>query len=66
MRCIKSACLLETICFSNVEELENYKELLEKRKRKFVIDSLDKDSSGALVVKFRRQCNEVGYGSYLD
>ena len=74
MKRIKSACIFQTLTFSqkpdfnlskervlkiNHEEFENYKKSLERSKTKYQIDNVSEQTDGSLVVSIRKQYNST-------
>ena len=72
MKRIHSACILQTLAFSQKEEngfsreealrlnraeFEHYKSSLEKTRTRYLIDSVQEQEDGAILVRVRKQYN---------
>lgn len=72
MRRITSACLLQTMRFDTLndvtpeQEFEIYCKKLEKKGTKYVIESKETESDGAIVVKIRKQYNAYKVDGYME
>ena len=74
MKRIKSACIFQTLTFSqkpdcgfskehilkiNHEEFDHYKKTLERSKTRYQIDDVSEQKDGSLVVSIRKQYNST-------
>ena len=79
MKRIKSACLLQTICFQPKDacrseydreqvkkEYEVYKSLMSRRGTKFKILEENVLEDGSIIVKLKKQNNQQPVGDYFD
>ena len=79
MKRIKSACIIQTLCFSNhdgvtteyaknliKQEYEKYKMQLDKSGAKYKILSETQQENGSIVVEIKKQYNTSPIGDYFD
>ena len=79
MREIKTACITQTLCFSNhdgetteyakkaiVQEYERYKEQLDKSGAKYKILSEKTNEDGSIVIEIKKQYNSSPVCEYLN
>ena len=72
MRRITSACLLQTMRFDTLNDVTRSRNLkftakkLEKKGTKYVIESKETESDGAIVVKIRKQYNAYKVDGYME
>ena len=79
MKCIKYACLEQTVCFQVPDapdreqalraargEAAAYRAQLDRRHTKYRILSEEAQPNGAWVLKICRQYNDYSVGDYLD
>lgn len=79
MKRIKSACLLQTICFQARDEYDSafnrqqvqkeyeaYKALMNRRGTKFKILEEKVLDNGSIVIKLKKQNNQQPIGDYFD
>jgi hypothetical protein len=71
MRRIASACLLQTIRFESVngsdveEEFQIYCRKMNRKKVRYAVDEVLKESDGSLIVKIRKQYNTYLTDGYI-
>ncbi len=73
MKCVKAACILQTLVFSqkpemgyskesalkiNLEEIERYKKNLERTRTKYQIVDTVEQSDGSVILRVRKQYND--------
>mgnify|MGYP000963653226 FL=1 len=76
---IKTACITQTLCFSNhdgetteyakkmiVQEYDKYKAQLDKSGTKYKILSEKTNEDGSIVVEIKKQYNTSPVGDYLN
>ena len=76
---IKTACITQTLCFSNhdeetteyakkmiVQEYDKYKAQLDKSGTKYKILSEKTNEDGSIVVEIKKQYNTSPVGEYLN
>ena len=79
MKRIKSACIIQTLCFSNhdgvateyakkmiEQEYEKYKTQLDRSKTKYKILSETKADDGSIIVEIKKQYNTSPIGEYFN
>ena len=79
MKRVKAACLMQTLCFGLKEdishedavrqarsEVERYKEQLNRRGVRHVIDEEREEPDGSVTLRIRKQYVSSPVGEYLD
>ncbi len=74
MKRVKSACIMQTLVFSqrpelglsaesaraiNLEEIEHYKQALERAKTRYVIVDVSNQEDGSVIVRVKKQYNDT-------
>lgn len=62
---IKNACLEQTILFEAMEDYENYKARMDKRRIPYLIVTETKAEDGSVVVQLKKRYNHYDTGDYL-
>ena len=66
MKRIKAACICQTLHFQLKEDLEHYKQALERnRTRHKIVDEAEQED-GSVVIRIIKQYNRSPVGDYLD
>jgi len=65
MKRIVSACLVQTMLFDSMEEVELFRKQLDKKRVPYCVDSMEQTENGAVRVQLRRRYVHYPVGDYI-
>lgn len=66
MKRIESACLVQTLIFDALDEVEVFKKQLEKKRIPYRLENIERLENGMISVQMRRRYIQYPVGQYLE